>query len=81
MGTGHPWRSHHHAVPHVAEICLRCRGARRLTVGFAGWDVEERGPLTVLRRRDASPAEVHAALAQVGELGLELESYRRLETA
>lgn len=68
-------------MPDVAQITLRCRGARRLTVGFTGWDVEQRGPLTVLRRADASPADVHAALVEVGDLGLELESFRRLERA
>lgn len=60
----------------VAEITLRCRGARRLTAGFSGWNVEARGPLTILRRVDASPADVHDALAQVGDLGLDLESFR-----
>lgn len=67
------------SMPHVAEITLRCRGARRLTAGFAGWDVESEGPFTILRRYDASAAEVHAALIQVADLGLELESLRRLE--
>lgn len=63
----------------VAEITLRCRAARRLTAGFSGWDVEARGPLTILRRADATPADVHEALAQVGDLGLDLESFRLLE--
>ncbi|HZM42059.1 MAG TPA: hypothetical protein VFB94_23245 [Acidimicrobiales bacterium] len=63
----------------VAEITLRCRGARRLTAGFAGWEVETNGPFTILRRLDASAADVHAALIQVADLGLELESLRRLE--
>jgi hypothetical protein len=66
-------------VPPVAEITLRCRAARRLTAGFSGWDVEARGPLTILRRMDATPGEVHEALAQVGDLGLDLESFRLLE--
>jgi hypothetical protein len=67
------------SMPDVAEIVLRCRGARRLTAGFPDWDVEHRGPLTVLRRTDASSSEVHDALVEVGDLGLELESFRRLE--
>ena len=67
------------SVPDVAEITLRCRAARRLTAGFAGWDVETDGPFTILRRLDASAAEIHAALVQVADLGLELESLRRLE--
>ncbi|HKE77383.1 MAG TPA: hypothetical protein VKB57_27435 [Acidimicrobiales bacterium] len=66
-------------MPAVAEITLRCRAARRLTAGFSGWDVEARGPLTILRRVDATPADVHEALAQVGDLGLDLESFRLLE--
>jgi hypothetical protein len=37
--------------------------------------------MTVLRRADASAAEVHAALVEVADLGLELESFRRLEPA
>jgi hypothetical protein len=68
-------------MPDVAEITLRCRGARRLTAGFAGWDVEQRGAMTVLRRADATAADVHDALVQVGDLGLELESFRRLALA
>jgi hypothetical protein len=68
-------------MPAVAEITLRCRAAPRLTVGFTGWEVELRGPVTVLRRSGATPSDVHAALEQVGELGLELESFRRLEPA
>ena len=35
-------------MPDVAEITLRCRAAPRLTVGFTGWEVEQRGPVTVL---------------------------------
>jgi hypothetical protein len=66
-------------VSDVAEITLRCRGARRLTAGFAGWEVEADGPFTILRRLDASAADIHAALVQVADLGLELESLRRLE--
>jgi hypothetical protein len=69
------------AVPDVAEIILRCRAARRLTAGFAGWEVEQHGAMTVLRRTDASATDVHDALAQVGDLGLELESFHRLELA
>jgi hypothetical protein len=76
-----PGRATMTAVPDVAEITLRCRPARRLTAGFAGWDVEQRGALTVLRRADASAADVQDALSQVADLGLELESFRRLELA
>jgi hypothetical protein len=68
-------------VPDVAEITLRCRAAPRLTVGFTGWEVEQRGPVTVLRRAGATSSDVHAALEEVGELGIELESFRRLEPA
>jgi hypothetical protein len=66
-------------MPEAAEITLRCRGAGRLTAGFHGWDVEQRGAMTVLRRVGATTADVHTALVEVGELGLELESLRRLE--
>jgi hypothetical protein len=66
-------------VSDVAEITLRCRGARRLTAGFAGWEVETDGPFTILRRLDASAGDIHAALVQVADLCLELESLRRLE--
>jgi hypothetical protein len=66
------------AVSDVAEIALRCRGARRLTAGFSGWEVEQRGEFTYLRRPDATPAEVHDALVEIGDLGLDLESYHRL---
>lgn len=69
------------AVADVAEITLGCRAARRLTAGFPGWDVEQRGAVTVLRRAGATPTEVHDALVEVGDLGLELESFRRLELA
>lgn len=68
-------------MPDVAEITLRCRGAGRLTAGFAGWTVEERVAVTVLRREAASAAEVHAALVEVADLGLDLESFHRLELA
>ncbi|HEX6421767.1 MAG TPA: hypothetical protein VFZ77_24905 [Acidimicrobiales bacterium] len=68
-------------MPDVVEIVLRCRAAGRLTAGFAGWEVEERGPLTFLQRSGATPADVHDALVEVGELGLELESLRRLAHA
>ena len=63
----------------MAEITLRCRSARRLTAGFAGWEVESRGPWTILRRADPTSADVHEALAQVADLGMDLESYRLLE--
>jgi hypothetical protein len=69
------------SVPAVAEIVLRCRGARRLAAGFPGWQVEQRGALMLLRRADATPAEVHDALVEIADLGLELESFRRLEMA
>jgi hypothetical protein len=65
----------------VAEITLRCRAAPRLTAGFAGWEVEARGPLTILRRADPCSAAVHEALAQVADLGLDLESFKLLELA
>lgn len=65
----------------MAEITLRCRAAPRLTVGFTGWEVEQRGPVTVLRRAGATSSDVHSALEELGELGIELESFRRLEPA
>jgi hypothetical protein len=68
-------------MPDVAQITLRCRAAPRLTVGFTGWEVEQRGPVTVLRRAGATSSDVHAALEEVGELGIELESFRRREPA
>jgi hypothetical protein len=77
----HPSASDDERVPDIAEITLRCRAARRLTAGFAGWDVEHNGAMTVLRRVGATAAEVHDALVQVADLGLELESFHRLELA
>lgn len=68
-------------VPDVAEIVLRCRGARRLAAGFPGWQVEQRGPLMLLRRADATAAEVHDALVEIADLGLDLESLHRFEPA
>lgn len=68
-------------MPEVAEIVLRCRGARRLAAGFPGWQVEQRGPLMLLRRAEASAVEVHDALVEIADLGLELESFHRLEPA
>lgn len=68
-------------VPDVVEIILRCRAARRLTAGFAGWEVHQRGSLTHLRRAGATAEEIHDALAEVGDLGLELESFHRLGRA
>ena len=65
----------------VAEIVLRCRGARRLAAGFPGWQVEQRGPLMRLRRSGATAGEVHDALVEIADLGLELESFHRLEPA
>jgi hypothetical protein len=64
-------------MPDVAEITLRCRAAPRMTVGFTGWQVEHRGAVTVLRRVGATSSDVHAALDEVCELGLELESFCR----
>ena len=68
-------------MPEIAEIVLRLRGGDRLTAGFSGWEVERAGDRTVLRRVDATPTEVHDALVEVGELGLELASCSRLEPA
>jgi hypothetical protein len=65
----------------VAEIVLRCRGARRLAAGFPGWHVEQRGHLLRLRRAGATAVEVHDALVEIADLGLELESFHRLEPA
>jgi len=79
VGKRHPSGDHDGRVPDVAEITLCCRGARRLTAGFAGWEVEVRGPHTILRRVDATAADVNEALAQVGDLGLDLEGFRRLQ--
>ena len=61
----------------VAEIVLRVTGGARLTAGFDGWDVERGADRAVLRRAEATTSEVHDALVEVGELGLDLESYRR----
>ena len=66
-------------VADVAEITLRCRAAPRLTAGFTGWDVETCGAITVLRRVGATSSDVHTALAEVGDLGIDLESFRRVE--
>jgi hypothetical protein len=63
----------------VAEIVLDVRASVRLTAGFAGWDVERGDDRTVLRRVGATGSDVRAALAEVRDLGLELESFRRLE--
>jgi hypothetical protein len=68
-------------VSEVAEIVLRCRGARRLAAGFPGWHVEQSGPLMRLRRAGATPDQVHDALVEIADLGLELESFHRLEPA
>jgi hypothetical protein len=65
----------------VAEIVLRCRGARRLAAGFPGWQVEQQGALMRLRRAGATAGEVHDALVEIADLGLELESFHRLEPA
>ena len=61
----------------VAEIVLRVRGGARLTAGFDGWEVELGTGQAVLRRVDATATEVHDALVEVSELGLDLESYHR----
>jgi hypothetical protein len=63
----------------VAEIVLDVRASLRLTAGFAGWDVERGDDRTVLRRAGATRGEVRAALAEVRDLGLDLESFRRLD--
>ena len=63
----------------VAEIVLDVRPSLRLTAGFAGWNVERGDDRTVLRRAGATRSEVRAALAEVRDLGLDLESFRRLE--
>lgn len=68
-------------MPELAEIVLRCRGNRRLLAGFDGWSIEERGALVLLSRADATTSEVHEALAEIADLGLELESFHRLEMA
>lgn len=81
MCIPHPCGPDDARVPDVAEITVRCHGARRLTAGFAGWAVAPRGGMTVLRRVDATAAEVHDALMEAADLGLELESFRRLELA
>jgi hypothetical protein len=73
----HPSDRHDGCVSEVVEITLRCRGASRLTAGFAGWEVEADGPFTILRRVDATPADVRVALVEIADLGLELESLRR----
>ena len=65
----------------VAEITLRFRVPSRLTVGFAGWEIERTADRTVLRRAGATPADIHAALVEIGDLGLELESFHRLAPA
>jgi hypothetical protein len=65
----------------VAEITLRCRATARLAAGFPGWEVEPRGAMTVLRRVEATAAEVRAALVEAADLGLDLESFHRLELA
>jgi hypothetical protein len=69
------------AMPEVAEITLRHQVPRRLTAGFTGWEIERRADRTVLRRVGATSAEIHTALVEIGDLGLELESFRRLAPA
>lgn len=64
-------------MPEVVEIVLRVRAGTRLTAGFVGWEVTRVADLTVLRRVGATASQVHDALVEVGELGLDLESYRR----
>jgi hypothetical protein len=63
----------------VVEIVLRVRASVRLTAGFAGWEVERHDDRTVLRRVGASGGDVRAALAEVRDLGLDIESFRRLD--
>jgi hypothetical protein len=66
------------AMPEVVEITLRHRVPRRLAAGFPGWSIEWHDDRTVLRRVDANGVEIHAALVEAGDLGLELESFHRL---
>jgi hypothetical protein len=65
----------------VAEIVLRHRVPSRIAAGFPGWAIERRAADTVLRRKGATAADLHRALAEIGDLGLELESFRRLAPA
>jgi hypothetical protein len=66
-------------VGELAEVRVRGRCNGRLGVGFDGWDVEASGPISILRRADATPADVRTVLAEIADLGLELESLRRLQ--
>jgi hypothetical protein len=68
-------------VTEIAEIVLRHRVPLRLASGFAGWEIERRAADTVLRRQGATAADLHRALAEIADLGLELESFRRLAAA
>jgi hypothetical protein len=68
-------------MPDVVAITLRHAVPRRMTAGFTGWEIDWYDDRTVLRRVDPTAAEIHAALVEVGDLGLELESLRRLEPA
>jgi hypothetical protein len=68
-------------MPEVAEITLYGRVPSRLTVGFSGWEIERHADRTVLRRADATAADVRGALVEIADLGLELESFRRLVPA
>jgi hypothetical protein len=65
----------------IVEIVLRYRIPSRIAAGFAGWEIERRAAETVLRRKGATVADLHRALAEIGDLGLELESFRRLAPA
>lgn len=65
----------------VAEITLRHHVPRRLAAGFPGWEIDLRDDRTVLRRVGATTDEVRAALIEVADLALELESFRRLMSA
>lgn len=63
----------------VVEIVLRVRASVRLTAGFDGWDVQRGDDRTVLRRIGVTGADVRDALAEVRDLGLDIESFRRLD--
>jgi hypothetical protein len=67
------------SVAQEVEITLACECGERLAAGFAGWQVEVGGGSTLLRRLDPSAYEVDQVLAEIGELGLELDSLRRNE--
>jgi hypothetical protein len=67
------------SVAQEVEITLGCECGERLAAGFAGWQVDVGDGNTLLRRLDPSAHEVDQVLAEIGELGLELDSLRRTE--